>query len=157
MQSPEVKQTTVKTVADVYSTVIVKGFYDLFKKLNRVGARTQPRFTMGKDPKRSLFNLTWPHLSLCSWITILRNFGGGNQGAPWSSTITFCSLCQTFWSGPQTLHTVLCSAPCISLGSCLRTNTMSVVPRWLWTHTGFLADPIYQPLRSGRIWHKVKF
>ena len=31
MQSPEVKQTAVKKVADVYSTVIVKVFYDLLK------------------------------------------------------------------------------------------------------------------------------
>ena len=31
MQSPEVKQTAVKTVADVYGTVIVKVFCDLFK------------------------------------------------------------------------------------------------------------------------------
>ena len=31
MQSPGVKQTAVKIVADVYSTVIVKVFYDLFK------------------------------------------------------------------------------------------------------------------------------
>ena len=30
-QSPEVKQAVVKTVADIYSTVIVKVFYDLFK------------------------------------------------------------------------------------------------------------------------------
>ena len=30
MQSPEVKQTAIKTVADVYSTIIVK-IYDLFK------------------------------------------------------------------------------------------------------------------------------
>ena len=31
MQSPEVKQSAVKTVGDVYSSVIVKDFYDLFK------------------------------------------------------------------------------------------------------------------------------
>ena len=31
MQSPEVKQTAVKMVADVYSTFIIKVFYDLFK------------------------------------------------------------------------------------------------------------------------------
>ena len=31
MQSPEVKLTDVKTVADVYSTVIVKVFFDQFK------------------------------------------------------------------------------------------------------------------------------
>ena len=31
MQSPEVKETTVKTVVDVYSTVIIKVFCDLFK------------------------------------------------------------------------------------------------------------------------------
>ena len=31
MQSPGVKQTSVKTVADVYSTVIIKVFYGLFK------------------------------------------------------------------------------------------------------------------------------
>ena len=31
MQSPEFKQTAVKAVVDVYSTVIVKVFYDLFK------------------------------------------------------------------------------------------------------------------------------
>ena len=45
--------------------------------LNRVSARTQPCFTpltMGKEPERSLFNLTWPRWSLCSWITMLRNF-----------------------------------------------------------------------------------
>ena len=50
MQSPEVKQTAVKTVTDVDSTVIVKVFCDQFKNhvekmLNRVGARTQPCFT----------------------------------------------------------------------------------------------------------------
>ena len=31
MQSFEIKQTAVKTVADVYSTVIIKVFNDLFK------------------------------------------------------------------------------------------------------------------------------
>ena len=31
MQSPEIKQTAVKTVADVYSTVMVNVFNDLFK------------------------------------------------------------------------------------------------------------------------------
>ena len=31
MQSPVIKQTVLKTIADVYSTVIVKVFYDLFK------------------------------------------------------------------------------------------------------------------------------
>ena len=31
MHSPAVKQTAVKTVADAYSTVIIKVFYDLFR------------------------------------------------------------------------------------------------------------------------------
>ena len=31
MQTPEVKQIAVKMVADVYSTIIVKVFYELFK------------------------------------------------------------------------------------------------------------------------------
>ena len=31
MQSPEVKQTDIKTVADVYSAIIVKVFNALFK------------------------------------------------------------------------------------------------------------------------------
>ena len=49
------------------------------KMLNRVGAWTQPCFTLlmtRKDPEQLLFNLTWPHWSLYSWITILRNFVG---------------------------------------------------------------------------------
>ena len=50
----------------------------LKKMLNRVGARTQPCFTpltMGKGPEWSLYNLTWPHLSLCSWITCRGTLG----------------------------------------------------------------------------------
>ena len=50
----------------------------LKKMLNRIGARTQPCFTLlmiGKDPERSLFNLIWPCWSLCSCLTMLRNFG----------------------------------------------------------------------------------
>ena len=131
MQYSKVKQTAIKTVSDVYSIVIVKVYYDLFKHhaekmLNRVGARTQLCFMplmMGKDPERSLFNLTWVRWSLGSGITMLRNLGGGSQSAPWSSTVPFCLLCQMLWSGSQMLHTVHCSTPCI-----LRMNTMSVVP-----------------------------
>ena len=51
----------------------------LKKILNRVGARMQPCFTplaIGKGSERSLFNLTWLCWSSCSWMTILRIFGG---------------------------------------------------------------------------------
>ena len=51
----------------------------LKKMLNIVGARTQPCFMllmMGKDSERLLFNLTWPHWSLRSWISMRRNFAG---------------------------------------------------------------------------------
>ena len=110
--------------------------------LNSVGARTQPCFmplTMAKHSERSLFNLTWLHWSLCSWITMLRNFEG-NQGTLWSSTVPFCWLCQTLWSGPQMLHTFLCSAPCISLGAVWRWTPCLWCPCLLWTHTRFLVD-----------------
>ena len=112
------------------------------KMLNRVGARTQPCFTpltMGKDLKRSLFNLTWLRWSLCSWITMLRNFED-SQGAPSSYTVPFCSLCQTLWSGPQKLHRVLCYAPCISLGAVWGRTPCLWCPCWLWTHIGFLVN-----------------
>ena len=110
--------------------------------LNWVSARTQPCFTpltIRKDPARLLFNLPWPRWSLCSWITTLKNFGG-SQGAPWSSTAPFCSLCQTLWPGPQTLHTVLCSASWIYLGAVWRRTPCLCCPWWLWTDTGFLVD-----------------
>ena len=97
----------------------------LKKMLNRVGARTQSCFTpltKGKDPERLLFNLTWPRWSLCSWITILRNFWG-SQGALWSFTIPFCSL---FRSTNATYSPLFCSLH--FSWSCLRMNTMSMVP-----------------------------
>ena len=48
MKSPEVKQTAVKTVADVYSTVSSSksSMPYLNMMLNRVGARTQLCFTL---------------------------------------------------------------------------------------------------------------
>ena len=110
--------------------------------LNWVGARTQSCFTpltMGKNPERSLLNLTWPRLSLWCWITMPRNFGG-SQSASWSSTVPFCSLCQTLWSGLKTLHTVLCFALCISLGAVWGQTPCMWCSCWLWIHTGFLVD-----------------
>ena len=97
----------------------------LKKMLNSVGAWRQPCFiplTMGKDPERSLFNLTWLRWSSSCWITMLRNFED-SQCAPWSSAVPFSSLCQTLWPGSQTLHK--CSRH--FSWSYLRTNTMSVV------------------------------
>ena len=143
MQSPDVKQTAIKTVVDVYSTVIAKVFVTclsimLKKMLNRVGARTQPYFTPLTE--RSLFNLTCRRWSLWTWITMLRNLGRGSQGTPWSSTVPFCSLCQTLWSGPQTLHTVLCFAPWISFRVFWGQTPCLWCPCWLWTRTGFLVD-----------------
>ena len=84
MQSPEVKQTDIKTVADVYCAVIVKVFQDLFKHCAQKRCWTESGtelnlVSMWKDPARLLFNLTWPHRSLCSWITLLRNFGGSQS------------------------------------------------------------------------------
>ena len=101
---------------------------------------------MGKDQEKSLFNLTWPRWSLWSWITMLRNFGG----QPRCSMIIhspsqfdhpqFGSPCQILWSGLQTIHTILCFAPCISLGVVWGWTTCLWCPCWLWTHTGFLVD-----------------
>ena len=105
----------------------------LRKMLNRVGARTQPSFTpltIGNDPEKSLFILTWLHWSC--WGTL-----GSSQGAPWSSTVLFFSLCQTLRSGRQTLRTVPCSAPCISLDAVWGWTPCLWCPCWLWTHTVF--------------------
>ena len=55
--------------------------------LNRVGVKTQPCFTplaIRKGLERSLFNLTWPCWSSCSW----RNFGD-SRGAPMISQRSF--------------------------------------------------------------------
>ena len=46
MQSPELKQTAINMVADVYSTVIVKVLYDLFKH-HVCGAPVGSEPTMG--------------------------------------------------------------------------------------------------------------
>ena len=64
----------------------------------------------------------------------------GSQGTPWSSTVPFCSLHQTLWSGSHTLHTVLCSAPYISLGAVWGWILCLWCPWWLWTLTGFLIN-----------------
>ena len=100
----------------------------LKKSLNRVSARTQPCFMllmMGKDPERSLFNLTWLCWSLCSWITMLRNFGK----QPRHSMIINSPflLCQMLWSGfTNTAYSPLFYSQHFSW-SCLRMNTISVV------------------------------
>ena len=82
MQSPEVKQTVVKTVANVYSTVIIKVFYDLIKHHAEKDAEqsrcqnTTPFYAVDNGEGSTLFNLKWRRWSFCNWITILRNFGG---------------------------------------------------------------------------------
>ena len=143
MRSPEVKQNAVKTVTDLYSTVLSRSSMTylciMLKKMpNRVGSSTQPCFmllTVGKDPERSLFNLTWLHWSLYSWITMLRNF----SGQPRHSMITHSPflMCQMPCSGLQRLYTLLRSAPCISLGVVWGRTPCIWLPCWLWTDTRF--------------------
>ena len=48
--------------------------------------------------------------------------------------------CHTLWSGPQTLHTVLCSTPSNSLGAVWGQTPCLWYPCWFWTHTRFLVD-----------------
>ena len=147
MQSPEVKQTAVKTVADVNSTVIVKVFCDLFKHHGE------------KDPEQSRWQNTTLFHAVDDWegsreVAVQPNLAAlvfvqldnhseelwGSQGAPWSYTVPFCSLCQMLWLSPLTQHTVLCFAPCISPGAVWRRTPGLRCPCWLWTHTGFLVD-----------------
>ena len=89
----------------------------LKKMLNIVGVRTQPCFMplmMRKDPERSLFNLTWLCWSLWSWITMLRNFGGGSQGAPQSLS---AHCVKRFGQVHKCYMQSFRFAPCISLGA----------------------------------------
>ena len=102
----------------------------LKKMLNRVGARIQPCFTLlmiGKDPEKSLFNLTWPHWSLCSWITMLRT----SVGQPRHSIIIHSPFLLTVSNAlVRSTNTTYCPLFC-SLNfswSCLKMNTMSAVP-----------------------------
>ena len=44
----------------------------------------------------------------------------------------------------------MCVCVCVCMYKCMDVYMNVVVPR-------STIDPIYQPLRSGRIWHKVKF
>ena len=124
MQSPEVKQTTVKTVGDVYSTIMVK------KMLNSVGAITQPCFMplmMGKDPERLLFNLIWPHWSLCSWITMVGNFGGQLRHTMILLTPFLLPVSNALVRSINAIYSPLFCSLHFSW-SYLRMNTMSVVP-----------------------------
>ena len=54
--------------------------------------------------------------------------------------LPFCSLCRTLWSGPQTLHTLLCSTPGISLGAVWGRTLCPWCLCWLWTNIEFLID-----------------
>ena len=98
----------------------------LKKMLNRVGARAQPCFTplaIGKGSERLLFNLTRPRWSSCSWMTILRNFGGQSRRSMISQVSN--ALVR---STNVTYSPLFCSRH--FSWSCLRTKTMSVVPRF---------------------------
>ena len=98
--------------------------------LNRVGARTQPCFTplmMGKDPERSLFNLSWPCWSLWSWITMMRNF----RENPRHSVIILGLFIFTESNALVRSTNAIYNPLFYSLNfswRCLRTNSTSVVP-----------------------------
>ena len=84
LQSPEIEQTAVEAIADVDSIVTIKAFHGLLEhhteeNTEQSWCQVQPCFTplaIGKGLERSLFNLTWLCWSSCSWMTILRIFGG---------------------------------------------------------------------------------
>ena len=135
MQSPEVKQTAVKRVTDVYSTVIVKIFYDLFKHHTEKDAEqswcqnTTLFHTVdnGEGSKEVAVQPTWSFWSLCCWITMLRNFGGQPRHSmiihnPFLLTMSNALIRST----NATYSPLFCSLH--FFWSCLRTNTMSVVP-----------------------------
>ena len=80
IQSSKVKKTAVKTVANVYSTVIVKVFYVLFKyhaekDAQRSWCQNTTLFYTVDDGEGSR-ELTWLRWPLCSRVTMLRNVVG---------------------------------------------------------------------------------
>ena len=104
----------------------------LKKMLNRVGARTQPCFTplaIGKGSERSLFNLTWRYWSSCSWMTTLRNFGGQPRRSMISQSPFLVTVSNALVRSTNVTYSPLFCSRHFSW-SCLRTKTMSVVPRF---------------------------
>ena len=152
MQSPEVKQTAVKTVADVYNTVILEVLYVLLgimpkKHAEQSRCQNTTLFHAVDDGEGSREVAVQPNLAALVYVQ-LDNHPVGLWGAAKTlhghSQSLFSSLCQTLWSGPQMLHTVLCSAPCISFGVVWGRTPCLWWPCWLWTHTGFLIDGLYR-------------
>ena len=143
MQSSEFKHSSVKTVANVYSDVIVKVSNDLFKHHAEKDAE------QSQSQNTTLFHAVddvQPNLSALVFLQLDNHanefffLGGGSLCALWSSAVPFYSQHQTLWSGPQTLHIVLCSSPYISFRSIIGRTPGLLCPCCLRIHTGFLVD-----------------
>ena len=111
-------------------------FYDLFKyHAEKDDEQSQCQNTIlfhaVDDGEGSREVAVQPNLTVLVFVE-LDNHAEKLCGA--TKALSFCSLCQTLWSGPQTLHTALCFAPCISLGAVCSASC------WLWNHTWFLVD-----------------
>ena len=137
LQSSDVKQTVVDMKADLDSIVTIKAFHNLLEHHTEEDAE-QSRcpdatlftpLTIGKGSERSLFNLTCPCWSSCSWITILRNFGGQPRRFMISQRPFLLIVSNALVRSTNVTYSSLFCSRHFSW-SCLRTKIMSVIPRF---------------------------
>ena len=184
MQSPEVKQTALKMVVDVYSIIIIKVFYGMFKhNAEKDAEQSQCQNTTlfhTVDDGEGSSEVVQPNLAMLVFVQL-----DNHAEKHWETTKAFHNHQQSLSavsnalvrSTKSTYSPLFCSWH--FSWSCLRTNTMTIVPllalnaywvsgRWssvmvgtnLFRSTQARIFPVIlftQPLRSGRIWHKVNF
>ena len=147
MQSAEVKQTTIKTVMNVYSTVIIKVFYHLFKHHAEKDAeqsrcQNTTLFHAIDDREGSWEVAVQPNLTVLVFVQ-LDNHADEICGAPKHFMIIHSPFLLTVSNAlvkfTNTTYS-LCSAPCISLGAIWGWKPCLWCSYWLGTHTGFLVD-----------------
>ena len=134
MQSPAVKQTAVKTVADIYSTAIVKVLYVLFKHFAEKDAeqslcKNTTSSHSVDDGEESRDVAVHPKMTTLVFVR-LDNHAEEFRGQPMCSMIIHSPFLLTmskalFRSTNATYCPLFCSLH--SSSNCLRTNTMSVV------------------------------
>ena len=109
---------------DVYSTVIVKVFYILFKHhaekdVEQSRCQNTTLFHAVDDGKGSREAAVQSNLAALVFVQLDNHTEELWRAAKalYDHPQSISAHYQTLWSGPQTLHRVLCSAPFISLGA----------------------------------------